>query len=64
MTFDARLSDLERRLGAEGDKPAPVIVYDPATAPTDPAKRDLWLKSQRPSDAGAVFFLPDNGRGG
>ena len=64
MTIDGRLNNLERWLGAEDDKPRPaVVVYDPQEAPEDPTKRDTWLKSQRPSDAGAVFFLPDNGRG-
>jgi hypothetical protein len=63
MTFDARLNDLERRLGAEDRKSAPVVLYDPASAPKDPAERDAWLQSQRPEGAGTVFFLPRNGRG-
>jgi hypothetical protein len=64
MTFDGRLNALERRLGVDDGKPSPVIVYDPADVPMDPAKRDAWLKSHRPTGAGAVFFMPDNGRNG
>lgn len=63
MTFDARLNDLERKLAADDTRTAPVIVYDPTAAPQDPVKREAWLKSQRPKGAGAVFFIPDNGRG-
>jgi hypothetical protein len=64
MTIDGRLNHLERALGAEDDKPrSAVVVYDPGQAPNDPAKRDAWLKSQGPPEAGVVFFIPDNGRG-
>jgi hypothetical protein len=64
MTFDARLDDLEHRLGADDAKPARLVVYDPASAPKDPAKREAWLESHRPDGADVVFFLPDNGRNG
>ncbi len=64
MTIDARLNNLERRLGAEdGDPPAPVVVYDSAEGPTNPKQREAWLRSLRPSEATTVFFMPDNGRG-
>lgn len=65
MTTERRIGHLERVFGVEDDKPRPaLVVYNPQQAPEDPAKRDAWLKSQRPPDTGAVFFLPDNGRGG
>jgi hypothetical protein len=63
VTFDARLNDLERRLGTDDAKPAPVVVYDPTSAPKDPAKREAWLRSQLPEGASVVFFIPDNERG-
>ena len=64
MTLDSRIGALERKLGG-GDEPPParVVTYDPQEAPADPAERDGWLRSLRPSDDGATFFLPDNGRG-
>lgn len=63
-TNESRIGRLERVLGAEDDKATLVVVYDPASAPKDPAKRDAWLKSQRPDSAGPVFYIPDNGRNG
>jgi hypothetical protein len=65
MSIESRLADLERKLGADDNQPRrAIVVYDPREVPEDPSERDAWLQSQRPPDAGAVFFTPDNGRGG
>ncbi|MDQ3207107.1 MAG: hypothetical protein M3Q37_00710 [Gemmatimonadota bacterium] len=63
MTLDGRLNNLERRFGGEdGQPPAAIVRYDLASAPKDPVERDAWLEAQRPVGAGAVFYVPDNGR--
>lgn len=65
MTSEHRIERLEQALGVEADtlRRAPIVLYDPEDVPEESAARDGWFKSQRPVERGAVFYLPDNGRG-
>ncbi len=64
MSVDRRLDALERSLGG-GDAPLPaaIVPYGIADVPADPAERDAWLDALRPPGPGAVYCVPDNGRG-
>ncbi len=58
MALEARVTELERRLGGDGDDRAPVVVVDHLErGPSDPVERTAWLQSQIPPGARNVMII-------
>ena len=65
MSFDRRLTQLERDLGRpQGERPVTyVMVVEDPHEPLEPGELQTFLASLATSDTLAVFYGSDNGRG-